>query len=176
MTADPDVVRTERLDLVPLTLPLIDALLARDIALAAGLAPFALDDTTFAGDDYVLTLRQGQLRADPSEQPWLYRAAVARADGAVVGKAGFHSPPDQEGTVEIGYRVAPAFRRQGYATEMAAGLIAWARARGAKRCLASTSPDNVASQTIIARLGFIRTGEQLDEVDGLEWVYTLELA
>nr|MDP9164986.1 GNAT family N-acetyltransferase [Actinomycetota bacterium] len=63
----------------------------------------------------------------------------------------------------------------GYAREMAAGLIGWGRAHGARRCLASTSPDNVGSQVIIDRLGFVRTGEQMDEVDGLEWVYTLEL-
>jgi len=27
----------------------------------------------------------------------------------------------------------------------------------------------------IARLGFHRTGEQMDEVDGLEWVHALRL-
>jgi hypothetical protein len=27
----------------------------------------------------------------------------------------------------------------------------------------------------IGRLGFVRTGEEVDEIDGLEWVFTLEL-
>ena len=27
---------------------------------------------------------------------------------------------------------------------------------------------------MLARLGFVRTGEQVDELDGLEWVFTLE--
>ena len=173
MTTD-GIVRTGRLDLHPLSLDLIDAVLSGDVGRAGGLASFEMDEETFAGDDYVLGLRQAQLRADPALVPWLYRAAVERATGVVVGKVGFHNGPDADGTVEIGYRVGPAFRRRGYATEMAAGLLTWARDKGARRCLASTSPDNVASQVIIDRLGFVRTGEQMDEVDGLEWVYTLE--
>ena len=169
------IVSTPRLDLHPLPLPLIDALLAGDLDAARGLAPFPLDGQTFAGDDYVLRLRQAQLRADPRELSWLYRAAVLRETGEVVARAGFHAPPDAEGTVELGYRMHPGWRRRGVATELAVGLLDWAREQGAVRCLASTVPDNVASQAVLARLGFVRTGEQVDEVDGLEWVYALEL-
>ena len=116
-----------------------------------------------------------QLRADPAELPWLYRAAVLRATGEVVGRGGLHAPPDADGTVEIGYRVVPSWRRQGIATEIATALVDQARDGGAVRCLASTTPDNAASQAVIRRLGFVRTGEQMDEVDGLELVFTLEL-
>ena len=169
------IVLTSRLDLHPLPLPLIDALLAGDLVRAAALAPYPVTAATFAGDEHVLRLRQAQLRADPSELPWLLRAAVLRETGEVVARAGFHAPPDGEGTVELGYRVQPTWRRQGLASELAAGLLGWARKQGAVRCLASTVPDNVASQAVLARLGFVRTGEQMDEVDGLEWVYALEL-
>jgi ribosomal-protein-alanine N-acetyltransferase len=169
------IVSTERLDLHPLALPVIDALLDRDPARAQALVPYELTARTFAEDDYVLALRQAQLRADPTELPWLYRAAVLRGTREVVARGGFHAPPDPEGTVEIGYRVAPAWRHRGLATEIAAGLIGWARGRGAARCLASTAPGNLASQAVLARLGFVRTGEAMDEVDGLEWVFTLEL-
>lgn len=169
------VISTEHLDLHPVPLPLIEALLARDVASARSLAPFDVDEQTFEGDDYVLSLRRAQLQADPTELPWLYRAAVLRETGVVVARAGFHAPPDADGTVEIGYRVLPQWRRQGLATELATGLIGWAREQGALRCLASTGPDNAASQTVLARLGFVRTGKQMDDVDGLEWVFTLEL-
>lgn len=170
------VIATSRLDLHPLPLPLIDALLAGDLVAAGALAPFAVGPESFAGDEYVLRLRQAQLRADPAELPWLYRAAVLRDRGEVVARGGFHAPPDAEGTVEIGYRVQPQWQGQGLATELAAGLIAWAREQGAARCLASTRPDNAASRAVMAKLGFVLTGEQLDEVDGLELVHTLELA
>lgn len=169
------LISTARLDLHPLPLPLIDALLEGDLAAADALAPFPVRPSSFEGDEYVLGLRQEQLGADPTELPWLYRAAVLRETGEVVARGGFHSPPDPWGAVEIGYRVLPGWRGQGLATEIATGLIGWARAQGAARCLASTAPDNAASQAVLARLGFRRTGEQMDEVDGPEWVFTLEL-
>lgn len=170
------IVSTERLELVPLPLPLLEALVAGELARARALAPYALGEGPFAGDEHVLRLRRDQLRADPSEEPWLLRAAVLRATGEVVGRGGFHAPPDADGAVEIGYSVLPEHRRQGYATEIAAGLLAWGRRHGAARCLASVSPGNAASLATIARLGFVHTGEQVDEVDGLELVHTLELA
>lgn len=169
------IVSTPRLDLHLLPLPVIDAVLAGDLARARALVPYDITDATFATDGQVLHFRQRQLREDPTELPWLYRAAVLRGTREVVARGGFHAPPDADGMVEIGYRVQPAWRRQGLATEIAAGLIGWARERGAVRCLASTSPDNAASQGVLARLGFVRTGEQLDDIDGLEWVFTLEL-
>ena len=169
------ILSTPRLDLHPLPLPLIDALLAGDLGTAGALAPFPVEPHTFEGDEYVLGLRQAQRRAVPSELPWLYRAAVLRDTGEVVARCGFHAPPDADGMVELGYRVQPPWRRQGLATELATGMLAWAGEQGARRCVASTTPDNVASQAVLARLGFVRTGEWMDEVDGLEWVYTLEL-
>lgn len=169
------LISTARLDLHPLPLPLIDALLDGDLVAADALAPFPVRPSSFEGDGHVLGLRQEQLRADPAELPWLYRAAVLRETGEVVARAGFHAPPDSDGTVEIGYRVLPQWRGRGLASEIAGGLIGWARSQGAARCLASTAPSNAASQAVLARLGFVRTGEQLDEVDGLEWVFTLGL-
>ena len=169
------ILLTDRLELHPLPLPLIGALLARDLPAARALEPYDIGPGTFAEDDHVLGLRQAQLRADPAELPWLYRAAVLRGTRQVAARGGFHAPPDADGTVEIGYRVSPTWRRQGIATELAGGLLSWARAQGAARCLGSTAPDNAASQAVLARLGFVRTGEAMDEIDGLELVFTLEL-
>ena len=169
------ILTTERLELHPLPLPVLDALLDRDLPRVREQVPFDVDESTFEGDDYVVRLRQTQLRADPTELPWLYRACVRRGTREVVARAGFHAPPDAAGSVEIGYRVHPAWRRQGLATELAAGLLAWAREQGAAQCVASTAPDNLASQAVLQRLGFVRTGEAMDEVDGLEWVYALDL-
>jgi ribosomal-protein-alanine N-acetyltransferase len=169
------ILSTPRLDLHPLPLPVLDALLAGDFETADAVTPFPVEAHTFEDDEYVLGLRQTQLRNDPSELPWLYRAAVLRETGDVVGRCGFHARPDADGMVELGYRVQPQWRRQGLATELATGMLAWAREQGARRCVASTVPDNLASQAVLAKLGFVRTGEWMDEVDGLEWVYALEL-
>jgi RimJ/RimL family protein N-acetyltransferase len=168
-------VSTPRLDLVPLAPPLVAALAARDLEAARRLAAFPIEDDTFAEDDHVLGLRHAQLSKDPSEEPWLYRVALLRETSDVVGRIGFHAPPDAEGSVEVGYSVAPAYRRQGLATEMAVGLILWGAEQGATACVASVRPDNTPSLAIIRRLGFERTGEQMDEIDGLEWVFTRPL-
>ena len=168
-------IATPRLDLHELPPALMRAVLAGDLAAAGALAPFPVDAEAFEGSEYVLRLRVAQLEKDASEQPWLYRAAVLRTTGRVVGRAGFHAPPDDTGAVEIGYEVLPAHRRQGYAAEMAVGLMRWAAEHGATACLASIRPDNEPSLALTRRLGFVRIGEQLDDIDGLEWVFRLPL-
>ncbi len=160
---------------MPLSPALVAALVAGDLEQAQRLAPFPVTADTFADDAYVLGLRHAQLTADPAEEPWLYRAAVSRETGEVVARIGFHAPPDAEGTVEVGYTVQPEHRRQGLAVEMCRALIAWGAEHGAVRVLASVRPDNAASLAVVHRLGFVKTGEELDDVDGLEWVHTLEL-
>jgi RimJ/RimL family protein N-acetyltransferase len=137
--------------------------------------PYDISDETFSADEHVLLLRHAQLANDPDEEPWLMRVAVLKGTRQVIGRAGFHRPPDAEGVVEIGYSVAPRFRRQGFAVEMAQGLIEWARSRGCSTCLASVRPDNAPSLATIAKLGFVKVGEQMDEIDGLEWVHSLDL-
>ena len=169
------LISTPRLDLHDLPLDLMRAVLARDWHRAASLARYPVDEESFAGSDHVLGLRVAQLEQDPTEQPWLYRAAVLRETGRVVGRAGFHAPPDDTGTVEIGYEVLAPHRRQGLAAEMAVGLMRWGAEQGATACLASIRPDNAASLALTARLGFVRIGEQIDEIDGLEWVFRLPL-
>jgi ribosomal-protein-alanine N-acetyltransferase len=169
------VIVTPRLVLHPLPPRLLAALAGQDWAAADRLAPFPVDAQTFAGDEWVLGLRLAQVQADAVQAPWLLRAAVSRDTGRVVGKGGFHAGPDADGTVEIGYRVSEDQRRQGLAREIAIGLLGWAADSGAARCLASIRPDNTPSLRLTERLGFVRTGEQVDEIDGLEWIFTREL-
>ena len=91
---------------------------------------------------------------------------------AVVGHAGFHDPPNEAGMVEVGYRVVPEHRRQGYGRAALAELLAYAAASpevGTVR--ASISPGNVASLALARSLGFRHIGEQWDDEDGLELVF-----
>jgi RimJ/RimL family protein N-acetyltransferase len=68
--------------------------------------------------------------------------------------------------------VFPPFRGRGIATEAVAALVEWARAdRGIRRFVASVAPGNDASLAIVRKLGFVQTGEQWDEEDGLELVF-----
>ncbi len=84
--------------------------------------------------------------------------AIHRQEGVVVGDVRFEPPaPAQSrlGDIEIGYSVAAAWRRQGYATEAAGALIHWLRSEaGAETILAGCNKNNLASVRTLRRLGF----------------------
>jgi [ribosomal protein S5]-alanine N-acetyltransferase len=135
----------------------------------------------FLGDDLegILRLRLGQMQEDPDSQRWLVRALVLRDSGTMVGHAGFHGPPgttglDDPGKVEIGYSVFEPFRGRGYATEAAVALMEWAEGEGIHQFVFSIGPWNEPSLAIARKLGFVQTGEQWDEEDGLEHVFELD--
>jgi RimJ/RimL family protein N-acetyltransferase len=115
--------------------------------------------------------------ADPSVNPWLVRLGVLRETGEIVGLVNFHAPPDAHGMVEIGYGVIPAFRRRGFATEMARTMWDYAATHPDVSTLRATfTPDNAASRAIIEAAGLIHVGEQIDEEDGLELIYEISAA
>jgi RimJ/RimL family protein N-acetyltransferase len=77
--------------------------------------------------------------------------------------------------VEVGYRITAEHRRRGHARAALGVLLAYARAQGAKTVRASISPDNAASLALAGSYGFTQTGEQVDEIDGLELVFELQI-
>jgi ribosomal-protein-alanine N-acetyltransferase len=177
--AMPDVppIRTPRFELVSMSLSFMEALQARDLDRASREIGATVPDDMRDGLDHFLEYRTAQLREDPSVQPWLGRVIVLddQEGRRIIGSIGFHGPPDEDGRVEVGYRVTPDHRRQGVATEVVRALFDWAnREHGVTRFRAATAPDNLASQAVLARFGFRQTGVQMDEVDGLEVVFELD--
>jgi [ribosomal protein S5]-alanine N-acetyltransferase len=96
---------------------------------------------------------------------WATHLFVHRSDAAVVGIGGFTGPP-VEGTVEIGYAIAPAYRRGGLATEAAIQLLQAAARGGAETVRAHTLAQDSPSTRVLVRLGFRRTEEIHDPQDG----------
>jgi RimJ/RimL family protein N-acetyltransferase len=82
---------------------------------------------------------------------WSYQLVV---DGQAVGDIGFHGPLDDQRQVTIGYHVVPSAQRRGLATAACGMIIQLAWSAGARRLLASTDADNVASQQVLRRNGF----------------------
>jgi RimJ/RimL family protein N-acetyltransferase len=171
---------SSRLELVSLSPDALEALLEGRTADAEALVGGRLGNGWPGGHERFFRLRLGQMQRDPSLQPWLVRALVLRHGREVVGHAGFHGPPGVNGkqdpeAVEMGYEVFEQFRGQGLATEATQALICWAREEHCiRRFILSIAPANDPSLAIARRLGFVQTGEQWDEEDGLELVFELE--
>ncbi|MFC0134486.1 GNAT family N-acetyltransferase [Massilia eurypsychrophila] len=75
-----------------------------------------------------------------------------KEDGAAIGMCGLikrESLPD----VDIGYAFLPEYGGKGYATEAAAGVLAYAASIGLRRLLAITSPGNDASNAVLKKIG-----------------------
>jgi ribosomal-protein-alanine N-acetyltransferase len=153
--------------------PALEALLAGDLPAARTVCGVQLSDW-FLSDDvtWLWRMRLDQIALDPRAADWIVRAAVSVPDEVVVGAAGFHGPPDDDGMVEIGYSTDPDHRRRGHARAMVAELLRWAAAEPSVVTVrASISPENHASLATIAGFGFAHIGEQWDDEDGRELLY-----
>jgi RimJ/RimL family protein N-acetyltransferase len=88
-------------------------------------------------------------------------------DREVVGLCSIIKAPETIGLVEIGYGIAPSRRGRGAASRAVGDVLAWARADARVTTVtADTSIDNVASQRVLARNGFLRVGTRTDAEDG----------
>lgn len=172
-----DVIRSQRLDLPLLSLSQLDRLAAGEGDSVGAELGCDLPRTWLAEVVWLAALRAGQLRLRPADGPWLLRPIVLRGEDEsrnAIGYLNFHGGPDDEGRVEVGYTLLPDARGQGYAIEAVRAAIEWAiEAHGIRRFRAAVAPDNERSRNLIGKLGFRQTGEQWDEVDGLELVYEL---
>lgn len=159
--------------LVTLSRDAMLALLENDLARASALAGLHLTEF-YTSDDisWLWALRAKQIESDPESEDWAASVVVDEQTGNAVGHAGFHAPPDANGLVEIGYSIDPLVRRQGYARATVAALLErTAREPAVVTVRASISPTNEASLATIAGYGFEHVGEQIDDEDGLEFIF-----
>ena len=99
--------------------------------------------------------------ADQARDGLSYWAVEARESGGLVGSCGLRMAHDYAGTpvvgmVEAGWRVAEAWWRKGVATETMRAVFDWgARERGFFEIATWTVAENLASQAVMRRLGFV---------------------
>jgi len=121
-------VRTERLELAPLTADAIEALVGGDGArlreLTGVLFPHPASPTPYMADP--LPEVRARLLAHPEEAPWWNWLMFERETARAAGSVAFGGPPDGSGVVLIGYAVYEQFEGHGYATEAVRALIGWA--------------------------------------------------
>ncbi len=111
-----------------------------------------------------------QAQANAREWGGFFFVDTERA--ALVGNGGFKGPPDNHGRVEIGYEIAPAYRRRGYATAATLQLVR--RAFSDPRVLAVKAHTRVTaidSAGVLRKCGFVTRSASIHETLGsvLQW-------
>jgi RimJ/RimL family protein N-acetyltransferase len=173
---DDTVITSQRLALPLLSLDQLDRVAAGDVTSVGSELRATISDEWLDMARRLAGMRARQIRARPGDAPWLLRPILRSDTREAVGYLNFHGGPDETGMVEVGYTLLPAARGHGYALEAVRAAFDWAtRVHGIRRFRASVAPDNERSLNLIAKLGFVKTGEQWDEEDGLEYVHELEV-
>lgn len=103
------------------------------------------------------------LQEPESDPTWWMYFFLEPDQQTLVGSGGYKGVP-VDGRVEIGYEIAPEFRRQGYATTAIEGLVRQAfDSQLVEMVTAQTLPEPNGSTAVLTKLGFIRT-DTTDEV------------
>lgn len=160
-------------------------------------------DGSKVDDQAALQERQSWLQWSILSQEWLPklhqplygdRAIILKATGTVIGSVGyvpllmpFEQIPElrtstpaltsRYNTPEVGlfWVIDPRHQRQGYATEAAQAMIAYAfKQMGLKRIIATTEYENVASQGVMRKIGLRITHNPLPDPPWLQIVGILE--
>ena len=102
----------------------------------------------------------GRIVGDADRPGWWLWYVVRRSRGhemprELIGNAGFKGVPDGRGSVELGYALLPEWQGQGYGTELAGRLVAWAFSHDhVERIMAETYPEFVGSVRVLEKHGF----------------------
>jgi RimJ/RimL family protein N-acetyltransferase len=129
----------------------------RVLARAPGPSDAWAADYPFAGDIAAIDSFLRATEQHGEQRPFGYYQIIRAADGLAVGGAGFKGPPD-DGSIEVGYGLAPSARGHGYASEAVTALLILAAENGVDTVLANTTDDNVASQRTLVSAGFTLVG------------------
>lgn len=159
------VLITSRLELLPLTLPLVGALLESrprsEIEKIVGAElPWTWPSRALVDQAFPASLEA--IRADPETRLWGDRLMVTRqAPPRVVGSIIFHGRPGADGVAEVAFGVEDASQSQGYATEALGACIDWALAQPECKLVRATTTDwHKASKKLLERIGMTVAAER----------------
>jgi RimJ/RimL family protein N-acetyltransferase len=150
------VLHTERLELVPITVAMVEAFLHGRRADAEALVDARLPGQWPNRDlvERAFSADLAAIRAMPDHRLWGDRVMIDRALRRVVGSVVFHGGPEG-GAVEVAYGVERDAQGKGYATEGVRAQVAWALGQeGVRLVKATTFPVHRASRRVLEKCGF----------------------
>jgi len=164
---------TPRLRLVPITVPMVEAVMFGRREAAEALVKAKMPERWPNRDlvERAFTASLEAIRADPEVRLWGDRVMVLPGAGGepdrVVGSVVFHGRPDEGGVAEIAYGVEEASQAQGYATEAVGASVDWAFTQpGVRAVQAATFAWHVPSLRVIEKVGMVRVGTREHELLG----------
>lgn len=113
---------------------------------------------------------------DPAlNAPWTGYLFADFKGTKIIGNGGFVNKPDANGTIEIGYEIAPNFQNQGFATEAVGEMISFALSNNATKIIAHTLANKNASNAVLLKSGFEFDCELNDDEVGKIWRFELKI-
>ena len=164
-----EVIRTARLELVPFSARLLEAVLRGDLEAASHETGARVPRWLANDPSPVIQLHLAELAARTAGLGGFGRLIVLATDGGgrrVIGSIGFHGPPDERRCLEVGARLHPGHRGRGYAIEALTGILGWAASRfGITRFVVAIQVRREPGDLVaidIASPGAPRLGEQVE--------------
>jgi RimJ/RimL family protein N-acetyltransferase len=160
-------ITTDRLELVPMTLAIVEAVMLGRRAEAERLigAPLPAAWPGRALIERAFSASLDAIRADPEQRLWGDRVMISRhGPRRVIGSVVFHGAPGEDGAVEVAYGVEQESQQQGYATEGTRASVEWALAFPAVHLVRATTPSwHTPSRRVLEKCGFSLVGSREGE-------------
>ena len=167
-------IETASLKLIQCDIEILKEAIAGNDSLAQKLG-ITVDDNWTEFGVWALQYSIERLSEDEESKGWWTYFPVHIKDNRLIGSGGYKGGPTKEGTVEIGYEIAPGYRNRGLATEMAKGLVENAfRDERVKSVIAHTLAEDNPSGKVLENCGFEKVEEINDPEDGLIWKWELK--
>ncbi len=167
---------TPRLDLIPMSADVIDALLAGDADRLRSLTGAEFGDPA-GPPPYMaesLPVVRDRLREHPGELEWWNWLVVRRDTRQAVGSVAFAGAPDAAGAVLLGYAMYPEREGSGYATEATQAMVEWAFSQPGVEIVRVLAPVwNTPAVHVAEKVGLRPVGSYEDDEVGEVLIYEM---
>ena len=169
-------IRTDRLEIFPLSADAIDALLQADDrrlrSLTGAAFPLPVAPPPYMAES--LPVVRDRLRSGDRQAEWWNWLIVRHDNREVVGSVAFGGTPDAGGAVLIGYAMYPGREGKGYATEAVRAMVDWAFAQPGVKVVRALAPVwNTPAVHVAEKVGMRPVASDEDDEIGEVLVYEM---